>query len=520
MTASNLLGIAKSLLSVATEEEAAELNALLVELQGEWVPLPGPQTDAYESPADELFYGGAAGGGKTDLGLGVASTQHWRSIIFRREGTQFTGPDGMIDRSHDLFGGEGKGNRFSTVERTWRMKDGRAIEFGAVEHESDWRKHQGHPHDLLVFDEVTQFTKLQYTMLRAWMRTTRPGQRTRSIATFNPPTTNEGEWVLEKIAPWIDPKHPNPAKPGELRWYAVLEDEQEVDGPEPLTYNGQEIQPWSRTFIPSRVEDNPYLMATGYVRNLDALPEPLRSQLRRGDMLAGQIDDPWQVIPTAWVRAAQDRWQQRSNPGGEQCAGVDVARGGKDQFVIAKRYGHWVDVLEVHPGADVPDGNTGAELILAAVGPGGAANVDVLNVGSSTVDFAIHAGLRIRPVNNAASAPSGARDKSGKLSFVNLRAYGYWKMRELLDPEREGLPIELPPDPELRADLCSATFQVTKQGIKIEAKDDIKKRLGRSPDKGDAVVLACVFDPAPPKLQQPADYGRRSFTTGRKLFLR
>ena len=44
-----------------------------------WVPNPGPQTDAYFSPADELFYGGQSGGGKTDLGLGLALTAHRRS---------------------------------------------------------------------------------------------------------------------------------------------------------------------------------------------------------------------------------------------------------------------------------------------------------------------------------------------------------------------------------------------------------------------------------------------------------
>ena len=49
-----------------------------------WSPQPGAQSDAYNSDADELFYGGAAGGGKTDLGLGLAFTQHRHAICFRR----------------------------------------------------------------------------------------------------------------------------------------------------------------------------------------------------------------------------------------------------------------------------------------------------------------------------------------------------------------------------------------------------------------------------------------------------
>ena len=49
-----------------------------------WVPNVGPQTEAYYSEADEIFYGGEAGGGKTDLGIGLALTEHKRSLILRR----------------------------------------------------------------------------------------------------------------------------------------------------------------------------------------------------------------------------------------------------------------------------------------------------------------------------------------------------------------------------------------------------------------------------------------------------
>ena len=49
-----------------------------------WVPNPGPQTQAFVCEADELFYGGEAGGGKTDLGIGLALTEHKRSLLLRR----------------------------------------------------------------------------------------------------------------------------------------------------------------------------------------------------------------------------------------------------------------------------------------------------------------------------------------------------------------------------------------------------------------------------------------------------
>jgi len=74
------------------EMEPAKLRRLDTELlvlhRRAWIPLPGRQQEAYDSPADELFFGGAAGPGKTQLLLGLAYTRHHRSVIFRREYTQ------------------------------------------------------------------------------------------------------------------------------------------------------------------------------------------------------------------------------------------------------------------------------------------------------------------------------------------------------------------------------------------------------------------------------------------------
>jgi hypothetical protein len=64
-----------------------------------------------------------------------------------------------------------------------------------------------------------------------------------------------------------------------------------------------------------------------------------------------------------------------------------------------------------------------------------------------------------------------------------------WRLRESLDPEH-GDDLQLPPDPELLADLTAARFEVRASGIIVEAKEKIKERLGRSPDCADAVALA------------------------------
>ena len=85
---------------------------------------------------------------------------------------------------------------------------------------------------------------------------------------------------------------------------------------------------------------------------------------------------------------------------------------------------------------------------------------------------------------------SGPKGRDG-LSFVNARAEAMWRFREELNPDREGgSTIALPDDPELLADLTAPTFTVKTNGILIESKDEIRKRLGRSTNKGDAVVMA------------------------------
>ncbi len=119
-----------------------------------WRPLPGPQTEAFTSPADVIGFGGAAGGGKTDLAIGLALTRHRKSAIFRRDATQMTG---IIERMAELCGGRAG---YSGAERVWRTF-GRRIEFGSCPHLGDERRHQGRDKDLLVIDEAQNFLESQ-----------------------------------------------------------------------------------------------------------------------------------------------------------------------------------------------------------------------------------------------------------------------------------------------------------------------------------------------------------------------
>jgi len=505
MTKSDLSEFFNSL----TLSEQLELDSLLSSVTAAWAPLPGPQTLAYHSPADFLFYGGAAGGGKTDLLLGLALV-HYRALIFRRV---FPSLRAIIERSRALYqrdGTDAKRDSFNESRFCWRFKDGRTIRFGSIQHEKNVLDWQGQPHDFYGFDEITEFTEYMVRYVTAWNRPLRQDVkvRCRIVGTGNPPTTKDGEWVLDFFGPWLRDDHPNPAVLGELRYFSNIDGKDvEVDSPEPFMRKGELIVPKSRTFIPASIEDNPYLIQAGYKAQLQALPEPLRSKLLYGDFKAGIKEDSWQLIPSAWVKAAQARWKERPVPPEPvNQVGADIARGGNDRLVLSPRTGNYFHEQHIHPGVTVEDGNKAATLIVQLrtplnptgkplnIQPGTIVAIDAIGVGSSPYDILKAGGFAVMKL--IASEASDARDKTGMFGFYNKRSEWMWKFREALDPE-SGLDLALPNDKELLIDLCAAKFELTARGIKVESKDEIKARLLRSPDKGDSMVYAYAVSTMP-----------------------
>lgn len=91
---------------------------------------------------------------------------------------------------------------------------------------------------------------------------------------------------------------------------------------------------------------------------------------------------------------------------------------------------------------------------------------------------------------------SQAACSSGEPGFANCRSAAWWTLRELLDPAN-GWEIALPADDLLTGDLTAVKWRVTSAGrIQVESKEEIRKRLGRSTDHGDAVIQA-FYDPPP-----------------------
>lgn len=452
-----------------------------------WVPNPGPQTLAFNSEADELYYGGSAGGGKSDLLLGLALTKHKKSLLLRR---MIDDARGLMNRAIEIVG------HFDGLNRTtleWRLKD-RILDFGGCQMEDDKHRYKGRPRDLIGFDEGVDFTSSQYEFIKIWNRSTDPNQRCRVVVASNPPLTANGLWLIHKWAAWLDPRHPNPAAPGELRWYIRNDDDEEVevDGPGPHMVRGQMVRAASRTFIPSSLEDNPDLVKTGYGDRLAQLPEELRAAYLSGKHDLSLKDHPKQVIPTAWIRAAMERWGKRPNIP-MIAMGVDCSGGGADPMVIARRHDYWFDELITIPGKSLPAESLGKTMTGAIISHRRDCAIIIVDMGGG-YGGAVYENLKENKIDVLAYRGGDAsfhRTKDRQLGFRNKRSEAIWKFREALDPDQDGgSPICLPLDQTLLADLAAPTFEVGPKGIEVEQKETLVKRLGRSTDRGDAVIMA------------------------------
>lgn len=195
------------------------------------------------------------------------------------------------------------------------------------------------------------------------------------------------------------------------------------------------------------------------------------------------------VIPLAWAEAAVERWyiwskQGRRKRSRTRVLGVDVALGGADMTAIATRRGVVCEKVERLNTADTI--KAAAQVSIRMDGNDESV-VDTIGVGAGVVDQLRLLGVTVRTF--IANAKSYRRDRTGDREFVNRRAEIWWLMRERLDPAFNP-EICLPDDALLIAELTAPRWKEVGGGkIQVEAKEDIKKRLGgRSTDTADAVL--------------------------------
>lgn len=204
-----------------------------------------------------------------------------------------------------------------------------------------------------------------------------------------------------------------------------------------------------------------------------------------GEFAASDTDS---IISLADIERANQRWLERNDSDGWidlTGLGVDIGRGG-DPTVIAKEYDH--NGIKELIRSNTRDTMAVAGMVeaLLKVNRFVKAVMDIIGTGAGAYDrLRENDQLRSRVMPFVASAKSDMMDSTDELGFINLRAAAWWNLREMLQRDE----YDIPPDDKLIGDLTTPKWRLMSGGkIKVEEKEEIKKRLKRSTDDGDAVV--------------------------------
>jgi len=265
---------------------------------------PGFQEHFLSSTADIAIGGGAAGAGKTyaELLEPLRNIQNpnFGAIFFRRTSPQIKNIGGLWDESTNIYSlFQAKSN---ITELSWGFPKGATIKFSHLEHEKNIYDHQGAQYPLIIFDELTHFTKKQFFYLLSRNRST-CGVKPYIRATCNP---DPDSWVADFIEWWIeqDEKSPNygfpiPERAGVLRYfiqdkevYIWGDTKQEVIDKCSYLFENEDMKDIDKndmvksvTFIPGSIYQNKKLLEKdpSYLANLLSQDEIERARLLYGN---------------------------------------------------------------------------------------------------------------------------------------------------------------------------------------------------------------------------------------------
>lgn len=255
-------------------------------------PQEGPQTAFLSSPADIVFYGGSAGGGKT-YGLLLDPLRYvqypkFGAVIFRRTYPEIKNEGGLWDESTNLY--LPLGARPKETDLSWTFPSGCVISFAHLQHEKNIYSWQGAQVPYIGFDEVTHFTARQFWYLLSRQRNV-AGIPNLVRATCNP---DPDSFVRNIIDWWIDHNgFAIPERSGVIRWFVRISDTLVWgDTKEELEEKYPQIPPRSFTFISAKLSDNQVLMQKdpGYLATLMSLPLVDKARL---------LDGNWNIRPMA-----------------------------------------------------------------------------------------------------------------------------------------------------------------------------------------------------------------------------
>lgn len=252
-------------------------------------------------PADWVLFGGAAGGGKS-YGLMLDMLRHvqgphaqprYRGAMFRRTYPQLSQPRGLLDTTKELFGQ--CGSQFNHTRSEHLFPSGAKISLLTLENEKKIEGYLGAQFDQLCIDEANQFS--QKNVLFLWGRCRSAcGIRPTLRMSSNP---DNDSWLFPVVQWYLDSSgYPDPSKSGVIRHFRVVDDRFEwFDAPQVNPQTGRVITN-SFTFIPSRLQDNEFLMKSDpeYEQRLLQLSEQERERFLEGCWLASSKTD------TEWPR--------------------------------------------------------------------------------------------------------------------------------------------------------------------------------------------------------------------------
>lgn len=226
------------------------------------------------------------------------------------------------------------------------------------------------------------------------------------------------------------------------------------------------------------------------------------------------------LVPPHWIEAANKRWEVHHQQGWKidkpLRLGVDVAGMGRDNSVIIPRFGDYVDNIESKNGGGAAihmeiagitlnylkkhtDTFTGkyCQAFIDTIGEGAGVYSRMVELADEKGNEWLKNKAHSCKFSEAATDTGGnpLKDSTGVFEFLNMRSWLFWAVRDWLDPNNNSKAM-LPKDDELFQELTETKWRFRSDGkIQIEPKEDIKKRIKRSPDKADS--LANTFWPVP-----------------------
>lgn len=222
--------------------------------------------------ADEIGYGGAAGGGKSDALImacigdpeqNVFNNSRWKALILRRNFPELERT--LIDKSKGLFSGMMK---WDGVKHRWSASGGGIIQFGHMKTEMSKYDYKSSEYNVIAFDEATEFLESMYLYMFSRNRSTDSALHPRIFAATNPGGVGHG-WFKRRF---IEDSSGRKIKSDYIHKYDI----ELPDG---------RVMTKTRCFIPAKLVDNPHLNLNnpGYVGNLMVLPDVERRALMDGD---------------------------------------------------------------------------------------------------------------------------------------------------------------------------------------------------------------------------------------------